>query len=108
MALHTSQFMDSMVKTCVPSAGQFFADKTCTNLVHKFVMHHVNYELHSLVHLWNISYFDCGWFKLAKGAELLCHDAIILGSFGHPKVISFRYNSPTGHSKISSFGIIFL
>jgi hypothetical protein len=44
-SLHTSQFMDSMVKTCVPSAGQFFADKTCTNLVHKFVMHHhVNYE----------------------------------------------------------------
>lgn len=31
MALHTSQFMDSMVKTCVPSAGQFFADKTCTS-----------------------------------------------------------------------------
>jgi hypothetical protein len=86
----------------------FFADKTCTNLVHKFVMHHVNYESIPLVPLWNISYFDCGWFKLAKGAKPLCHDAIILGSFGHPKVISFRYNCPTGHSRISSFGFIFL
>lgn len=58
------------------------------------------YESIPLVPLWNISYFDCGWFKLAKGAKPLCHDAIILGSFGHPKVISFRCNSPTGHSKI--------
>lgn len=66
------------------------------------------YKSIPLVPLWNISYFDCGWFKLAKGAKPLCHDAIILGSFGHPKVISFWYNSPTGHSKISSFGFIFL
>jgi hypothetical protein len=71
-------------------------------------MHHVNYEFIPWYLYGTISYFDSGWFKLAKGAEPLCHDAIILGSFGHPKVISFRYNSPTAHSKISSSGITFL
>ncbi len=67
MALHTSQFMDSMVKTCVASAGQFFANKTCANLVHKFVMHHVNYEFIPWYLYGTFPILTVAGFNLSKG-----------------------------------------